>query len=74
MMALWGPAAKPGDLARISNIVIKDDYIPLKSTVGPSRSRNGISASRSRARVEVTPIAPSDQNANARGSFVDLLL
>ncbi|PYV54984.1 MAG: hypothetical protein DMG91_13295, partial [Acidobacteria bacterium] len=27
MMAMWGPAAKPGDRARISEIVIKEDRI-----------------------------------------------
>ena len=27
LMALWGPAAKPGDRARISDVVIKDNYI-----------------------------------------------
>jgi len=27
LVALWGPAAKPGDRARISDVVIKDDHI-----------------------------------------------
>src|SRR5437879_11834130 len=27
LIAMWGPAAKPGDQARISDIAIKDNYI-----------------------------------------------
>ena len=27
LMTLWGPAAKPGDQARITDIVFKDDHI-----------------------------------------------
>src|SRR5450755_4791614 len=27
LIALWGPAAKPGDRARISQLLIKDDHI-----------------------------------------------
>ena len=27
LMALWGPAAKPGDRARISDVIIKENYI-----------------------------------------------
>src|SRR5271165_982199 len=72
LIALWGPAAKPGDMARISNIVIKDDYIRFEINGGPIKKQKwyqhitvvGASAS--------VPVAPSDPSANARGSFVDL--
>jgi len=35
LMVLWGPAAKPGDRARISGIVIKDDHIHFEINGGP---------------------------------------
>src|SRR5262249_54085269 len=35
MMAMWGPAAKPGDQARISSIIIKDDRIHFEINGGP---------------------------------------
>jgi len=72
LMDLWGPAAKPGDRARISNIFIKDNYIRIEINGGPVKRQKWYQ------RVEVSgpvgggPIAPTDPSANARGSFVDL--
>jgi hypothetical protein len=73
MMATYGPAAKPGDLARISDIRIGDHSIHFEINGGPVKKKKWYQ------RIEVggmggsTPIAPSDSNANARGSFVDLI-
>jgi hypothetical protein len=72
LMATYGPAAKPGDLARISNIIIKDRSIHFEINGGPVKKKKWYQ------RIEVggmggtTPVAPSDANANPRGSFVDL--
>ncbi len=72
LMALWGPAAKPGDLARISDVIIKDDHIRFEINGGPVKKQKWYQ------RIEISggggggPIAPSDASANARGSFVDL--
>lgn len=72
LMALWGPAAKPGDRARISDIVIKQDHIHFEINGGPVKNKKWYQ------RIEVSggsssvPISPSDSSANARGSFVDL--
>ena len=72
LMALWGPAAKAGDRARISDVVIKGDYIRFEINGGPVKKPKWYQ------RIEISgpnaggPIAPSDANANARGSFVDL--
>jgi len=72
LMALWGPAAKPGDRARISAIFIKEDHIRFEINGGPVKKPKWYQ------RIEISganaggPIAPSDSNANARGSFVDL--
>ena len=72
LMALWGPAAKPGDRARISDVVIKEDHIHFEINGGPIKRPKWYQ------RIEISganaggPIAPSDSRANARGSFVDL--
>jgi len=72
LMALWGPAAKPGDRARISDVVIKEDHIRFEINGGPIKKQKWYQ------RIEISgantsvPVAPSDSSANARGSFVDL--
>ena len=72
LMAMWGPAAKPGDRARISNVVIKQDHIRFEINGGPLRGQKWYQ------RIQVAgangggPIAPSDSSVNAHGSFVDL--
>jgi hypothetical protein len=72
LVATYGPAAKPGDLARITNIIIKGSSIHFEINGGPIKKKKWYQ------RIEVggmggtTPIAPSDPNANPRGSFVDL--
>src|SRR5579862_9956401 len=70
MMAMYGPAVKPGDQARISRIDIKNDRIHFEINGGPIKKQKWYQ------RIEVggmggtAPIAPSDSNANPRGSYV----
>jgi len=71
LMALWGPAAKPGDRARISGIVIKDDHIHFEINGGPVKWK-WYEHVHLDAGVSATPITPGDPSANARGSYVDL--
>ena len=70
LMALWGPAAKPGDRARISDIVIREDHIRFEINGGPIKKKKWYQG------LEISgnnrTIAPSDPSANPRGSFVDL--
>jgi hypothetical protein len=72
LMALWGPAAKPGDRARISDVIIKEDHIRFEINGGPIKRQKWYQ------RIEISgasssgPITPSDSSANPRGSFVDL--
>ena len=47
-LALWGPAVKPGDPARISYVRIKDDHIHFEINGGPTRHKKWYQ------RVEVT--------------------
>src|SRR5215472_9050846 len=39
LMAIWGPAAKPGDLARISDVIIKDNFIRFEINGGPVKKQ-----------------------------------
>lgn len=72
LMALWGPAAKPGDQARISDIIFKDDHIRFEINGGPVKKQKWYQRIQIQGAGGGTPIAPSDSRANARGSFVDL--
>ncbi|MBV8052514.1 MAG: hypothetical protein JOZ80_15095 [Acidobacteriaceae bacterium] len=73
MIAMYGPAVKPGDQARISRIDIRGDRIHFEINGGPVKKQKWYQ------RIEVggmggtAPIAPSDSNANPRGSYVDLV-
>jgi len=72
LMALWGPAAKPGDRARISDVVIKDNYIHFEINGGPIKKQKWYQHITVVGANASAPIDPSDPEANARGSFVDL--
>ncbi len=72
LMALWGPAAKPGDRARISDVVIKEDHIRFEINGGPVKKQKWYQRIQVAGPVGGGPIAPSDSSANARGSYVDL--
>ena len=72
LMALWGPAAKPGDRARISDVVIKEDHIRFEINGGPIKRKKWYQRIEISGGSSSVPIAPSDSSANARGSFVDL--
>ena len=71
LMALWGPAAKPGDRARISDIVIKSDHIHFEINGGPVKKQKWYQRIQIQGATTVTP-GGAESNANARGSFVDL--
>lgn len=73
MVAMWGPAAKPGDQARISNITIKDDRIHFEINGGPVKKQKWYQRISVGGTGGTAPIAPSDSNANPRGSYVDLV-
>jgi hypothetical protein len=73
LMALWGPAVKPGDRARISDVVIKDNYIRFEINGGPIKKQKWYQhITIVGANNSSVPVSPSDSSANARGSFVDL--
>jgi len=72
LIAMWGPAAKPGDQARISDIVIKNDLIHFEINGGPIKKQKWYQRIQIAGAGGSTPVAPTDSNANSRGSFVDL--
>ncbi len=71
LMALWGPAAKPGDRARISEVTIKDDHIRFEINGGPIKKQKWYQHIQVQGGNGAT-ITPGDPQANARGSFLDL--
>ena len=73
MLSISGPAAKPGDQARISQIVIKDDRIRFEINGGPVKKQKWYQHISVGGNGGTTSIAPSDPNANPRGSYVDLV-
>ena len=73
MIATWGPAVKPGDQARISEILIKDDRIHFEINGGPVKKQKWYQHISVGGNGGVTSIAPSDPNANPHGSYVDLV-
>jgi len=72
-LALWGPAVKPGDEARITNVVIKSNLIHFEINGGPIKKQKWYQHISVGAGGNSAPVAPSDQNANPRGTYVDLL-
>jgi len=73
MIAMWGPAAKPGDQARISDIVVKGDRIHFEINGGPVKKKKWYQRIEVGGSGGMTPVAPSDANANPRGSYLDLV-
>jgi hypothetical protein len=72
LMSLWGPAAKPGDLARISDVLIKDDHIHFEINGGPVKKQKWYQHIQIQGATTITPGGGETPSTNARGSFVDL--
>jgi hypothetical protein len=73
MISMWGPAVKPGDQARISDIVIKDNRIHFEINGGPVHREKWYQHITIVGASSEVPLAPSDAQANPRGSYVDLV-
>jgi len=71
-MAMWGPAAKNGDAVRITNVIFKDNMVHVEINGGPVKKTKWYQRISVGGAGGETPVAPSDSNANARGSFVDV--
>jgi hypothetical protein len=73
MLAMWGPAVKPGDQARISQILVKSDRIHFEINGGPVKKQKWYQHIQFGGGGGMTSVAPSDPAANPRGSCVDLV-
>ena len=73
MIAMWGPAVKPGDQARISDIEFKGNMIHFEINGGPIRKQKWYQHISVSGTAGETPIAPTDGSANPRGSYVNLV-
>jgi hypothetical protein len=71
-IAMWGPAAKVGDPARITDVVFKPNYVHVEINGGPIRKEKWYQHISIGGMGGDAPLAPSDPNANPRGSFVDV--
>jgi hypothetical protein len=71
--AQYGPAARPGERAQISDVIVKDKAIIFEINGGPKKKKKWYQ------RIEVggmggtTPIAPDGNPQNPKGSFVVLV-
>jgi hypothetical protein len=73
MIAMWGPAVKPGDQARISDIEFKGNMIHFEINGGPIRKQKWYQHISVSGAAGETPVAPTDGSANPRGSYVNLV-
>jgi len=73
LMTTWGPAVKPGDQARITAVDVKGDHIRFEINGGPIKKQKWYQHIQVGGGGGTAPIAPSDQNANPRGTCVDLV-
>jgi hypothetical protein len=73
LMSMYGPAVKPGDQARISALDIKGDRIRFEINGGPVKKPKWYQRIEVGAGGNGGPVAPSDPQANPRGSFVDVV-
>ncbi len=72
-LAMWGPAVKAGDQARLTAIVIKDDRIHFEVNGGPVKKQKWYQHLQVGVGGNTSQVSPSDSNANPRGSCVDLI-
>jgi ssDNA-binding replication factor A large subunit len=72
MIADFGPAAKPGDRVRITNLYFKKNTIIFEINGGPVKKKKWWQRIEVGGSGGMTPVDPSDDNTNARGSFVVL--
>ena len=74
MMMEWGAAAKPGDRAIISAVIVKPDRIRFEINGGPVRKKKWYQRIEVSGTAGPVPTGPgSDSETNMHGSFVDLI-
>jgi len=72
LMSLWGPAAKPGDQARITDVTIKTSYIRFEINGGPVKHGKWYQHIQIGGAQSATVTPGSGEPSNPRGSYVEL--
>jgi hypothetical protein len=72
IIALYGPAAKPGDQAILSAVLFKGDRIHFEINGGPIKKKKWYQHIVIAGAGGDVPIAPGDSTDNPHGSFVDV--
>lgn len=70
--AQYGPAARPGERAQISDVIVKDKAIIFEINGGPKKKKKWYQRIEVGAAGGTTPIAPDGSPQNPKGSFVVL--
>jgi hypothetical protein len=71
MLAVYGPAMKPGDIGRITAVQVKNDLIRFELNGGPIKKKKWYQHIEVGGGNGTAPISPS-AGANPRGSYLDL--
>lgn len=72
LMAMWGPAVKPGDQARISDVIFKGNFIRFEINGGPVKRGKWYQHIQIQGAQPATVTPGGEQPQNPRGSYVDL--
>jgi hypothetical protein len=73
MLALWGPAVRPGDPAQISFVQIKDDHIHFDINGGAMRRKKWYQHIQvSGASGQAVQLGPNESQQNPHGSYLDV--
>ena len=73
LLALWGPAVRPGDPAHISFVQIKDDHIHFDINGGPVHRKKWYQHIQvSGANDTPVEMGPNESQANPHGTYLDI--
>lgn len=71
--AQYGPAARPGERAQISDVIVKDKSIIFEINGGPKKKKKWYQRIEVAGGAGSTPVVPDNNPQNPRGSFVVLM-
>jgi hypothetical protein len=72
VLALWGPALKPGDPAHISFVQIKDNHIHFDLNGGPVHRKKWYEHIQISGANSDVPLGPNESQPNPHGTYLDL--
>ncbi len=72
VLALWGPAVRPGDPAHISFVQIKDNHIHFDINGGPVHRKKWYQHIEVGGAGGTVPLSPAESAQNPHGSYLDI--